>query len=401
MRTSDTLRFGQSALRAYPGRTALIVLAMAIGVASVIVLTSLGEGARLYVTGQFKSLGSNLLIVLPGRSETTGGLPPLMGTTPRDLTVDDAMSLKRIAQVAEVAPLVIGAAPVSNGNLEREITVAGTTAGMQIVLDLELARGRFLPAGDPNDESAHCVIGDKVAAELYPNQQPLGQWLRVGERRFRVTGILKKRDQVIGMDTSDSVYIPVASAQSLFNAPSLFRILIQMKGPDQLEVGKQQIQKIIKQRHDGEDDVTIIAQDALVGTFDRILSMLTYAVAAIAAISLLVAGILIMNVMMISVSQRKAEIGLLKAMGAPTHQVLSLFLTEALMLSLLGGLVGLLAGYGGARALNHWLPGFEVATPAWAVIAALIVTFLTGLLFGSIPARKAAKLDPVLALAGK
>lgn len=401
MRAFDTLRFGRSALTAYPGRTALIVLAMAIGVASVIVLTSLGEGARLYVTGQFRALGSNLLIVLPGRSETTGGLPPLLGATPRDLTVDDAMSLKQIPQVLAVAPVVVGAAPVSFGSLEREVMVSGSTWEMQTVLGLEMAQGRFLPMADPNEATAHCVIGDKVAKELYAGKPAPGQWLRVGERRFRVVGVLKKRDQLVGMDMSDAVVIPVASAQSLFNAPSLFRILIKTSGPDQLDQAQQRVEAMIRQRHDGENDVTIVAQDALVGTFDDILSTLTYAVAGIAAVSLIVAGILIMNVMMVSVSQRKAEIGLLKALGAPTSQVLRLFLVEALMLSLLGGLVGLLAGFGAAMTLNHWLPDFQVSTPLWSVVAALLVTFVTGLVFGSIPARQAARLDPVLALSGK
>lgn len=401
MRSTDTLRYGQSALRSHPGRTALIVLAMAIGVASVIVLTSLGEGARLYVTGQFKSLGSNLLIVLPGKTETTGGLPPLLGTTPRDLTIDDAMSLKQIPQVVAVAPVIIGDAPVSNGALERDVTIMGTSWEMQTVLELKMAQGRFLPVGDPNDESAHCVIGDKIETELFPNQSALGQWLRVGERRFRVAGVLTKRDQVVGMDTSDAVYIPVASAQSLFNRPSLFRILIKMSDSKRLDAGKERILSMIRQRHDGEEDVTIIAQDALVGTFDSILRTLTYAVAGIAAISLVVAGILIMNVMMVSVSQRRAEIGLLKALGASTRQVLQLFLTEALMLSMLGGAVGLGIGYFAAGAIDRFIPDFQVVTPLWAIVAALSVTVITGLVFGSIPARQAAKLDPVRALSGR
>lgn len=401
MRASDTLRFSQTSLRSSPGRTLLILLAMAIGVASVIILTSLGEGARLYVTGEFRSMGSNLLLVLPGRNETTGGLPPMLGTTPRDLTIEDSQALGRIPGVVAVGPLAVGGAMVSFGSLEREVTVLGTTPQLSTVMDLEIQNGRFLPEGDPRDATAHCVLGHTLAAELFPYTSPLGQWLRVGERRFRVVGVLKKRDQKIPVDMSDTVMIPVASAQSLFNQPSLFRIAIKVRDKEKIASVKKRMLATIRQRHDGEEDITVVAQDALIGTFDSILKTLTYAVAGIAAISLLVAGILIMNVMMVSVSQRRAEIGLLKALGASTRQVLQLFLAEALMLSLLGGLVGLAIGYAAAASIDQFIPGFNVVTPMWAWLAALLVTLMTGLVFGSVPAKQAAQLDPVRALSGR
>ncbi len=401
MRITDTFRFSRLALTAYPARTALILLAMSIGVASVIILTSLGEGARQYVKNQFQMLGSNLLIVLPGRSETTGDLPPLLGTSPHDLTIDDALAIKRSHSVQNVTPVVVGAAPVSFGPREREVMIYGASHELKNTLDLKLLRGHFFPPDDPRNSASICVLGEKLYAELFDRNKPIGEWVRIGENRFRVIGILSSEGQPVGFDMSDTAIIPVASALTLFNRASLFRIIVKAHSKDALEPAEKDIVKIIRQRHNGDDDITVIRQDALIGTFDEILKTLTWAVAGIAAISLIVAGILIMNVMLVSVSQRKAEIGLLKALGAPTRQVMTLFLSEALMLSLAGGLIGLILGLASARIINVWIPGFPVQTPLWAIIAALLVTLVTGLLFGSIPARQAARLNPVLALSGK
>lgn len=401
MKPRDTLHFSYQALRAYPGRTALILLAMCIGVAAIILLTSLGEGARLYVIGQFQGLGSNLLIVLPGRSETTGGAPPLIGTTPRDLTLDDALALQRSPAIKEVAPIILGAAPVAYESREREVTIMGSTPALLSARQLELASGQSLPDSNPRVATAVCLLGETVWKELFANRNALGEWVRIGGSRFRVIGVLAGKGQSLGSDMSDMVVIPVASARNLFNAPSLFRIIVTAESQGQVAQATQDIERIIRQRHDGENDITIIAQDSLIGTFDNILRALTWALGGIAAISLLVAGILIMNVMLVAVSQRKAEIGLLKALGAPTSQVLRLFLTEATLLASAGGAIGLLLGLGGVLLLNQAVPDFSAQPPLWALIAAVVITFLTGLLFGSIPARQAARLDPVAALSGR
>lgn len=401
MKPQDTLHFSYQALRAYPGRTALILLAMCIGVAAIILLTSLGEGARLYVIGQFQGLGSNLLIVLPGRSETTGGAPPMLGTTPRDLTLDDALALQRSPAIKDVAPIILGAAPVAYESREREVTIMGSTPALLSARQLDLALGQSLPDTNPRVATAVCLLGETVWKELFGNRPALGAWVRIGESRFRVIGVLAGKGQSLGSDMSDMVVIPVASARNLFNAPSLFRIIVTASSQGQLPQAEQDIEQIIRQRHDGENDITIIAQDSLIGTFDNILGALTWALGGIAAISLIVAGILIMNVMLVAVSQRKAEIGLLKALGAPTSQVLRLFLTEATLLASAGGAIGLLLGLGGVFALNQVVPEFSAQPPLWALIASVLITFFTGLLFGSIPARQAARLDPVAALSGR
>ena len=398
MTFEDTLGFAFRSLRGYPLRTGLMLLAMAIGVASVVLLTALGEGARRYVTREFTSLGTHLLIVLPGRSETTGGPPPLLGQTPRDLTIEDALALVRSSAVRRVAPVMVGSAPVTRNSLSRETVILGSTAEMAEVRSLSMAQGRFLPAGDASRAEALCVLGHKLKTELYGNASPLGDFVRIGERRFRVIGVLAPRGQSLGVDISDVAIIPVASAAALFNRSSLFRILVQARHRDAIPRAKQAVLNIIRERHDGEDDVTVITQDAMLATFDRIFTTLTLAVGGIAAISLAVAGILIMNVMLIAVSQRTGEIGLLKALGAPGGQILRLFLSESAMLSMVGALLGLLLAAGGLQLTARLFPNFPMAAPLWAPLAAVGVALSSGLIFGVLPARRAARLDPVAAL---
>lgn len=399
IRISDIGQFAFRALTGYPLRTSLMLLAMAIGVASVVVLTSLGEGARRYVTGQFASLGTNLLIVLPGRSETTGGPPPLTGETPRDLTIDDALALLRSRTIRHLAPVTVGSAPVSWQQRDREVTVLGSTSSLLQIRRLQMSRGRFLPAGDPARAVPVCVLGYTLAEELFGNISPLGKWVRMGDKRFRVVGILAKEGVSLGLDMDDLALIPVASAQALFNTSSLFRILAEARERELLPRAKQAIIDIIRQRHDGEDDITVITQDAVLATFDRIFTVLTLAVGGIAAISLIVAGVLVMNVMLVAVSQRTAEIGLLKALGAPAGRIMSFFLTEAAVLSLLGAICGTLIGYAGVWIIQTSVPQFPVQVPLWALAAAFWVAVATGLVFGIMPARRAARLDAVQALA--
>ncbi len=398
MRFIDIPKFAFKALGGYPLRSGLMLAAMAIGVASVVLLSALGQGARTYVADQFISLGTNLLIVLPGRSETTGGPPPLLGETPRDLTLSDALALKRSSAVRRVAPIVVGSAPVAFSGLEREVTILGSSADLYLVRNLAMAQGRFIPAGEIRRAEAFCVLGHKAKSELFGNRPPLGRIVRIGERRFRVIGVLSRKGQSLGVDISDVAIIPVASAQAMFNTNSLFRILVQARNRESILRAKKDILEIIAKRHEGEDDVTVITQDALLSTFDRILKTLTFAVAGIAAISLVVAGILIMNVMLIAVSQRTSEIGLLKAIGARRGQILLLFLVESAMLALTGAAVGLLLSWAGRWLLAALFSNFPVSIPWWAPAAAVLTALTTGMLFGWLPARRGAGLDPVSAL---
>lgn len=398
MKITDIIGFAFKASTGYPTRTLLMLLAMAIGVGSVVILSSLGEGARRYVVGQFSSLGTNLLIILPGRSETVGGPPPLLGITPRDLTLDDAMALTRSSAIKYVAPLSVGAAPVSWGVREREVTILGSTPHLFHVRQLTMARGRFLPEGDPTRAASVCVLGYKIKQELFGNAPAVGEAVRIGDRRFRVIGVLAQKGQSVGMDMGDIVIIPVASAQALFNTASLFRIMAEVSDRESLPRAKEMVLRLIRERHDGEDDITVISQDAVLATFDRIFTALTLTVTGIAAISLAVAGILIMNVMLIAVSQRRAEVGLLKAIGAPGGQIMVLFLAESAILSIIGAALGLVLAAIGIWVLSRVFPDFPLAAPLWSLWAAVGVSVVTGLVFGVLPARRAARLDPVLSL---
>jgi len=399
MRSPDLIRFARDAATGNPLRTALLVLAMAIGVAAVVVLTALGDGARRYVMNEFSSLGTNLVIVLPGRSET-GGFNPgnAITSTTRDLTIDDAQSLQRASAVRRVAPLAIGTSEISAGGKLREVMVAGTTSDYLEVRRMALGQGRFLAVSDWRRGAAEAVIGAKVRDEMFGNEPALGQLVRIGDRRFRVVGVLASTGQGLGMNTDELVMVPVALAQAMFNSNTLFRILVEANSREAIETAKTQVADILKLRHEGELDVTVITQDAVLATFDRLLGALTLGVAGIAAISLAVAGILVMNVMLVSVTQRTAEIGLLKALGATGATIRMVFLTEATMLSLAGAVVGYGLGLAGAAIIRQLYPTFPAFPPDWAVLAGLGTALVTGILFGVMPARRAARLDPVQAL---
>ncbi len=399
MHPLDVFRFAIGSLRSNWRRTGLIALATAIGVSSVLLLTALGEGANRYVRGQFESLGTNLLIVLPGRSETVGGPPPLLGETPRDLTVDDAYALLQHPSLQQVAPVMVGAAPVSTpAGLEREVTILGSTSEMLDIQRLQMAYGQFLPPGDPQRAASVCVLGSELAVHLFGSSTAVGQWVRAGDRRFRVIGVLADSGVTVGIDFNDLAIIPVASAQALFNRESLFRILVEAATEQDLDAGEKAIHRLIAERHEGEDDVTVIAQDSVVKTLGRVLTTLTYGVGGISAISLIVAGVLIMNVMLVSVTQRRAEIGLLKALGARLADVRRMFMVEALLLATLGAVVGLVVGLAATQVVAELYPKFPVAVPLWSIVVALSVAMSTGLIFGVIPARRAAALDPIEAL---
>jgi putative ABC transport system permease protein len=300
-----------------------------------------------------------------------------------------------------LAPVAVGSAPVSAGNLEREVNVVGTTADFLGVRRLQMGLGRFLPPGDPSRGHGVVVLGQTLTQALFGRRQAVGEWVRIGERRFRVIGILASSGQSLGETLDDLALIPVASAQALFNSPGLFRILVEARGRDALPTAEAAIKDIVRKRHEGEDDVTVITQAAMLATFDKILEALTLSVAGIGAISLVVAGILIMNVMLVSVAQRAAEVGLLKALGAAQGQVAAVFLAEALLLAGVGTLAGLTFALATVAVFNDAVLAFRLVIPLWAPFAAAGVSVGAGLVFGIAPALRAARLDPVLALTGR
>jgi len=399
MTARDLLRFSFGALAGHRLRTLLSLLGMAIGVAAVIALTALGEGARLYVVDQFASIGTNLLIVVPGKSETTG--IPGVGAAAHDITLQDAQTILRVIPEAEkMSPMVVGTESVAHGARRRQVPIAGTNRDFLEVRKLTLGHGDFLPAEDIQRGRPVVVLGSKLARELFLAEEPVGQVVRIGGWRMRVIGVLAHRGQQLGMDLDDIAIVPVATAMRMFDRRSLFRVMIQVRSTAALEPVKQKVLKLFIQRH-REEDVTVLTQDAVVATFSQILGVLTLAVGAIAAISLSVAGIGIMNVMLVSVSERTREVGLLRAVGVGRRQVMTVFLTEAALLSAAGGLLGLGAGWLAVRLMVQLYPALPASPPLWAVFASLGLAMGVGILFGLLPARRAARLDPVLALASR
>jgi putative ABC transport system permease protein len=400
MRPLDTIRFGLGSLGSNRVRTALMLLAMSIGVAAVVLLTGIGNGARLFIVDQFASLGTNLVIVIPGRAETANNTPAtLIGETPRDLTLEDATAVMRSELVERVAPLNIGELNAVRQGRERQVPVLGSSASFLAIHHLKLALGSFLPDEDWDIARPVCVLGSKVSQELFGREPALGELIRLGGYRCRVIGILASEGRSIGFDTQELVMVPVAFAQMLYNTSGLFRILVEGKDPESLERLKKHIKATIAKRHYGEEDVTIITQDSILATFDKILRSLTLTVAGIAAISLVVAGILIMNVMLMSVAQRTAEIGLCKALGGTRRQIMVMLVSEALLLSVIGGILGLLLGFAGSWGIAQFYPELTTTPPLWAVAAAMATALGTGLVFSLLPAGRAARLDPILALA--
>jgi len=393
------LRSAAGALRAQRRRTLLSLLGVCIGVACVLVLTGLGEGARRYATGQFESLGTRLLTVTPGRTETTGEIPGV-GGAPNDLTLADARAVARLRQVERVAPVSLGNDTLAHRERSRQVLVVGTTAEMLAIRRLELRQGSFLPEGPWERGAPLAVIGSKLARELFSGTSPLGARVRLGGWRLRVVGVLEPRGMHLGIDMDEVVFVPVATALSMFDQSTLMRVVAELRPGVDLPAVERQIEALLEQRH-GELDVTVITQDAVVGAVSSILRALTLALGGIAAVSLVVAGVGIMNVMLVSVSERTREIGLLKAIGAAPRQVLAVFLAEATLISSLGGGLGLGLGLVGVRALRAAWPVLPAAAPPWAVAAAGLLALLVGLLSGVLPARRAMHLDAVVALSGR
>lgn len=399
MNILDTFRFARDAVTGTPLRTGLLLLAMSIGVAAIVILTALGDGARRYVVGQFSAIGSNLVIVLPGRSETRGFNPAnLVTSTPRDLTVEDAAALLRVPGVQRISPILIGTTEINAAGKLRETMMVGTNHEFVKVRQLQMGLGRFLSDDHLGHGSAEVVLGAEIRREIFGTENPLGKTVRIGDRRLRVVGVLAEGGQGMGMTTDDLLVVPVSMSQAMLNTNTLFRILVEARSREQIQEVKAGVLKMITQRHEGEEDITVITQDAVLETFDKILGVLTLGVSGIAAISLAVAGILVMNVMLVSVTQRTAEIGLLKALGATSKAVRQLFMVEALLMSLVGGLLGLLLGYVGAALLRQLYPTFPAYPPLWAVLAGLGTAVASGLIFGIMPAKRAAALDPLQAL---
>jgi len=396
MRWSDFLELTVRALISQRMRSALSALGIAIGIAAVVLLTSIGSGVHQFVLDEFTQFGTTLIAINPGKSTTFGTSFGVFGSV-RPLSVEDAQALARLPYVRESVSMVQGNAEVEGNNRQRRTNVYGTSPGFPSAFSFEVALGSFLPEDDPNAPRALAVLGSKVRDELFGTENPLGERIRVGGDRYRVVGVMRSKGNVLGFDLDDTVYIPVARALELFNREGLMEVdVLYEEGAPADEVAAS-IQRVLTARHGGED-VTITTQDQMMDVLGSILGILTFAVGALGGISLLVGGVGIFAIMTIAVRERTSEIGLLQALGARRGQILGLFLGEAVVLSTLGGIGGLLISGVITLLLTLFVPALPVRTPFEFVVLALVVAMSVGVVAGVIPARQAARLEPVDAL---
>ena len=396
MLTRDFIKLAIGSVFAHRMRSFLTALGIAVGIASVILLTSIGEGIHRFVLGEFTQFGTNLIAVTPGKSNTMGMSGAIVSNV-RPLSMDDADALGRLPKVLDVVPVIQGNAQIEAERRSRRTMVLGVGSAVPKVWSMHPSVGRFLPNDDPRHARPFVVLGSKVRSELFATENPLGKRIRIGSESYRVIGVMESKGQMLGFDLDDAVYIPAQKAMSMFNRESVMEVdLLYAPDADSGELSES-IRKLLTTRH-GSEDFTIITQDQMLETLGSILNILTLAVGALGAISLLVGGIGILTIMTIAITERTPEIGLLRAVGATRKEILSLFISEAILLASIGGAVGLVLGAGGAWLLGVAVPALPTHTPWSYAIAAELVAAAIGLFAGVMPAYKAANLDPVEAL---
>jgi len=437
MRAADLFSLSFSALTHHPGRSLLSALGIAVGVTAVILLTALGEGLHQFVLHEFTQFGTNLISISPGKTRTHGGSVGMFGSV-RPLSLQDAAALGRAPQVIASNPSVQGNAEVETGmalrdtsehecharfpspptplpqagegsvesrcatsavgqGRSRRVTLYGVGPEFARVFSMRVAAGGFLPPDAVDAPRAYAVLGAKVRNELFGAESPLGQRIRVGGQRYRVIGVMAAKGQVLGFDLDDTVYIPAARALELFNREGLMEIQVAHDPGADADAVAASLKRILKARH-GSEDFTVTPQKQQLAVLDSILAVLTFAVAALGSISLLVGGVGILTLMTITVAERTGEIGLLNALGARRGQIMALFLAEAIFLAALGGGAGLALGLGLAEGLHALIPALPVSLAWDYVFAAEAVAVVIGLAAGIDPARRAAGMDPVEAL---
>lgn len=397
MLLADSTRFALQAITSHRLRSFLTLLGIAVGIAAVILLTSIGEGVHRFVLAEFTQFGTNVIGISPGKVKTGG--QPLSGipSTAKLLTVEDAESLKQLPHVTGSTPTVWGNSEVEGNGRVRRTTVYGVDADFTRVFSSTVRIGSFLPRQSAGSSRAFVVLGAKLRNELFGATNPLGARVRIGGLHFRVIGVMAPKGQFLGIDLDDTAFIPAERALELYNREGLMEIhVIYAEGASSATVAAA-IKDRLKLRH-GHEDFTITTQEDMLKTLSNILNILTMAVGALGGISLLVGGVGIVTIMTISVTERTNEIGLLVALGARRRTILNLFLSESVILAALGGMLGLLLGIGLAQFLRLALPTLPVHTPWSFALGALVMSASIGLLAGVLPARNASHLDPIEAL---
>ncbi len=396
MLLTDFIRLTSGAVIAHRLRSILTALGIAVGIAAVVLLTSLGEGVHRFVLSEFTQFGTNLIGITPGKTTTVGVSGALVSNV-RPMTLDDAEAMRRIRHITAVTAVVQGNAAVEYGKRTRRTTSLGTGSDAAEVWQFYPAVGRFLPPDDPRAARPFVVLGAKMKRELFGTANPLGERLRIGGESYRVIGVMEEKGQMLGFDLDDTVFIPISRALAMFDRESVMEIDILYDEGTSAQAVAERIRALLTARH-GTEDFTITTQQEMLETLGSVLNILTLAVGALGGISLLVGGVGILTIMTIAVRERTGEIGLLRALGARRRQILWLFVGEAVVLASIGGLAGLVLGVGGAWLIGLAVPALPTHTPWGYVLLAELLAASLGLAGGVLPARRAAQLDPVEAL---
>ena len=398
IRPDDWLRLATSPVTSQPGKSVLTALGIAIGIAAVTLLTTLGHGVRQYVLDSFSQFGTRIIAITPGHSETAGLAGGLISSV-RLLTLDDAEALARITGSEWVVSNVQGSGPVRYGERVRSTEILGTTSDFNQAWDFPLAMGKFLPDTGGNSPAV-AVIGDTLYRELFRSENPLGKFIRIGGQRYRVIGVMQPKGSTLGFDLDDMAYIPADRALTLFNREGLMEVDVVFSEGTTSSQMLERIKAMMIKRH-GQEDFTLTSQDEMLSSMNRILGILTIGVAALGGISLLVGGVGIFTIMTTNLTERTAEIGLLRAIGCPRRQLLSLFLGEAVMLSLFGAFIGIVITAVVVALLSLLAPAFPVQIQFSTLGLAIAVAVITGLISGIWPAYKSSRLSPIEALRGE
>jgi putative ABC transport system permease protein len=398
----ESIQMAGKTLLANKLRSALTMLGIVIGNASVIAMIGIGEGGQRYVSRQLESLGPNILFVIPGNQETER----ISRDLPKTLVLEDAEAIAtQVPTIANVTAELNSRQVVTYRNRNTDVNIIGTTPSFLAVRDFEAATGRFFTDIDMKRSNQVAVLGADLATRLFGNANPVGQQLRIKNTSFQVIGVLTAKGSNLGVNYDDAALVPIITvANRLIGRTSpygleLTYIVASAKNADSVDAAEFQITNLLRQRHkiNGEDDFTIRTQKDALQTVGQITGALTIMLAAIAGISLFVGGIGIMNIMLVSVTERTQEIGLRKAIGATGQDILLQFMIEAVIVSAMGGLVGTGVGVGGIFLVAALTP-LEAGISPIAITMAVGISGGIGLFFGVVPARRAAKLDPIVAL---
>jgi len=394
----DIFTLAFESLRGNKMRAGLTMLGMIIGVGAVVLLVSIGNGAKNYITAEFEGLGTNLIVIQPGRTDKRQGFGPPMGGAKEKLTLQDVEALERNAlSLDAVTGIVFGAGQVKTAQNTANVSVMGSNDQFVRIFNLRIGKGEFF-SQDEDYGRRVVVLGFNIAKTLFPDTDPLGQLVKINGSEHRVIGITEKSGQSLGLNFDDIAFVPTRAAMRIFNDDKLMGIRARAKSRTGVDDAVAEARSILKTRHGGEEDFTVVTQYAMLQTMNTILGMLTYVLGGIAMISMLVGGIGIMNIMLVSVTERTREIGIRRAVGARQRDILRQFLAEALALSILGGSLGLILSVS-LTFLVTWISGkFDMRAPAWILLPAFGMSTLTGILFGVWPARKASRIETIEAL---